>query len=198
MKTALCLVFSAVLFASVGCISANITEPSACDSDDINFGTIPSEVTQALALAQASGVALPSEAVTLPPQSVTEDFSGALNDITDITPNVQASITQLLVSNNGNLNWVRGVNVQITGSDPTDTTPQAPLATYTSSSVPGGELSVNVVMPGTTLLTYLESGPVTLTFTLNGVVTSKTVPSGQLSSTINVCISASASLSKSI
>jgi hypothetical protein len=196
MKTILLTLVSLVM--AVGCANATVEEPSACDSDNINFGTIPSEVTQALALAQASGVALPSEAVTLPPQSVTEDFSGALNDITDITPNVQAAITQLLVSNNGNLNWVRGVNVQITGSDPTDTTPQAPLATYTSSSVPGGELSVNVVMPGTTLLTYLESGPVTLTFTLNGVVTSKTVPSGQLSSTINVCISASASLSKSI
>jgi hypothetical protein len=197
MKTInICLLFLVSL--AMGCLSATVDEPSLCDTQTVSFGSIPPEVSQAIQAAQASGTNIPPQSVNLPPQDVSYNFSSTLNKVSDITNALQVDITQLVITNTGDLDWVRAVQVSITGSAEDGSTPPAPLATYSTSGQPGSELSVSANMSGSELLHYLQSGTITLDFSLSGEVDESNLPNGTLSNTVNLCVSASGKFSKSL
>jgi hypothetical protein len=198
MKAIAYIVFLSVLTTCFGCVSATVSEPSLCDTQTVSFGSIPPEVSQAIQAAQSSGVSIAPQQVNLPPQDVSYDFSSTLKKVSDIANDLQVDITQLVITNTGDLNWVRSVSVQITGSAEDGSTQPAPLATYSTTGQPGSELSVNVQMSGAELLHYLESGTITLDFSLSGEVSESNLPSGSLSNTVNLCVSASGKFSKSL
>ena len=98
----------------------------------------------------------------------------------------------------GNLDWIKIVEIQITGSANDGSTPPTKLASYTTTTEPGSEISVDVVMNGDQVLKYLESGPITLGFTLSGSVDESDLPSGDLSESASMCVSVSGKFSKSL
>jgi len=188
--------------AMTGCVNANVSVPSACDSQVVSFPVtglpaVPPGFT-------CTSAPIPPGEST-PPYSTTQkfDFSGALNQNTsgvDIT----AQITQLVLDNaNGDLSWVPSLEVDITGATPT--TPKVKLATYTAPvGGAGSELDVTVVLDGDMVLSYLKSGQVTLTFTIGSApITSSLLCklqslNGTVSTTANMCVSAQASVTKSL
>ena len=229
MKTILCLALCTVLTA-VGCVSATINESSACDSDTISFpipalsslkSELPSTVPAYLSDFDAGGVdagaylsQVPdagSLAYNLPPfsQSTSFDFSSAVNDITDVTSNVQVMINSLTLDNSsGVFDWLTYVSVVMTAEG----LPALNLATYAPTTLPGAQInllaSLSPQATAATLLNYFESGPVTLTITIGSSSSGTTINegtlkflqglNGQLTTTVASCISASASLSKSL
>jgi hypothetical protein len=149
-------------------------------------------------------------AFTLPPfsKSTSFDFSSTLNDITDVTPNITVVLNSLVLDNQqGEFDWLTNVSVTLDSQG----LPTLELAEYAPTSLPGATINLATALtPQATpalLLTYFENGPVTLTVTVGGtkgtVVNEATVKmlqglNGQLNTNVTTCISASASLSKSL
>lgn len=155
-----------------GCTSATVTEPSVCDQFDL--GSLP-----------ASPVS-----VTLPPTSFSHqvDFSGPISKLQSVADSLTTNISQLTMSNNGDLNWLSEVDVSIQSSG----MPQAPLAVYMASGDPGSEVTLQIKMDSATILQYL-SQPATLTFTVSGMT-----PTQPVNFTNNMCVSVSGHFSKSL
>lgn len=144
------------LAAIVGCATGTVSEP-VCYSQDVNFGSLPTVPAGTLPSAPV--------AVTLPPQSISFDLSDTVNKVTDVAKDVKADVTSFAVVGS-DLNWVDNVDVSIAGASPFNT-PSVKFASGTPSSL-------TVSMDDVTLVHYLESGSVTLTFTLSGKVDSDT------------------------
>lgn len=180
---------SALLIASMaamGCTSAHISEPSVCDNESIDFGSIPSF---------PSGT-LPNQSVevALPPQSISVDFSSSISKVSSIATNLQMSINSLTIMDpGGDLNWVSMGEVWITGSATDGSTPSAQLGTVDN------HLDVNVSMSGDKVLHYFQSGKVSLLFNVRGFLSPNTAASiTSLSNNVNVCMSVSGDVSKSL
>lgn len=191
----------------VGCVSATVAEPNACDTKSVSF-----DLSQALSSVQShlpSGETVSSFCAAgtkntltfqLPPLSATTDldFSDVLKKVTDVTSSVQVSVNQLMLDNTqGQLDFVSHAEVDIAGNG----LPTTVLATYDASKVVSQELNVKVEMDPTTMLTYLKDGPVTLTFIINSnpvflteVCSLAAMPN--LTTSVNLCIAASGSFSK--
>lgn len=191
--------------AMAGCITATVTEPAACDSKGVSF-----DLSGAMAQAEsqlpsgatinsvcADGGASPSNTVQFPPLTTTTDFdfSGDLNKIDDVAKDVQVSVTKLMLNTSGVL-LLSHVEVDIQGTD-TFTFPNVMLATWD----PGTSPDAQIKMASPALLSYLESGDVTLTFTLD----SNPIDVPQLCTLVNLssfdgsatmCVKASGTFSK--
>lgn len=198
----------------IGCASGTITEPSACDSDSLSF-PLPSTLSNLPpAIVVDAGAFLGSVdaggLLELPPviQTKSLDFSSTLQKITDITSDVTVGLNSLTLDNSqGQFDWLQTVSVTMQGT--TSNTPSIPLATYMSTGTPGAEINLmsSVLASPDQMLAYFESGQVTLTITLGGAkgtpISQSTLNmlltlNGTLSTNLAVCISASASLSKSL
>lgn len=189
----LCAV-SLVLYA--GCVSGNVSE-GACDMQDVSF-PLPVLPTPPVNAPTNWSFTLP--ALTAPP--ITEDFSGTISKVSDVATSVNVMVNSLTLDSQ-NLSWVSGITISIAGIG--SNYPMATLATYTPT--PGSNVSSltsQVVMPNSTLLSYLESGPVTLSVTIaSSTVDATTVQqlqalNGNVNASINLCITASANVSKSL
>ena len=172
-----CLVILGLAAAAClnGCATATIDEPDVCYT--VSLGTVP---------------ASPVAGVPLPPQTFTTnfDFSDTLNKVGDIASNLSANVSQLTMSNNGDLQWVSEVDVTIGASG----MPSSPFATYTSNgSSPGQSVSMAVHMDQPTLLKYLTQGPITLSFTVKG-----TAPTQTVNFMNTMCVDVSGQVSKSL
>lgn len=156
----------------VGCATATVSEPSVCD--EFNLGSLP-----------ASPVS-----VTLPPTSFSHqvDFSGPISKIQSVANNLTTNVSQLTMSNNGDLNWLSEVDVSIQSGS----LPSAPFAVYMANGDPGPEVAMQIKMDSPTILQYL-SQPATLTFTLQGMS-----PTQPVTFTNSMCVAVSGSFSKSL
>jgi hypothetical protein len=168
-----CLGIIGVAGASlIGCTTATVSEPSVCDEFDL--GSLP-----------ASPVS-----VTLPPTTFSHqvDFSGPISKLQSVTNNLTTNVSQLTMSNNGDLNWLSEVDVTIQSGS----MPAAPFAVYMASGDPGQEVSMQIKMDSATILQYL-SQPATLTFTVQGMT-----PTQPVNFTNSMCVAVSGSFSKSL
>jgi hypothetical protein len=174
--------------SAVGCVSATVSDDNSCDVEMVDFGTLPALPANVLASVNF--------AATLPPQTVSFDFSDTINKLDSVASNLQVTINQLVLQSTGDggndLAWVRNVDVQITGSASDGSTPMMEMGSADSS------LQVKVKMSDTQLLHYLSSGKVTLSITLSGAVNVATIPHGDLKNAINFCVAVSGDFSKSI
>lgn len=196
------LPFIALITACVAaCISANVSEPSACDTQQVSFPapSIPS-VPSSVDCSSLPSVTIPSESTT-----TTMDLSDDISKLQSVASNLNVAVTQLIIDNsNGQFDWVGEVDVSVSGNG----LPNAPLATYTMPD--GGassELNVQVVMSPANVLTYLSSGPLTMTLTLQGQtvtacqaasVLNTVTGSSSLNTNVTMCISASGKVTKSL
>ena len=202
------IMLCAAVLSMVGCITATISEPDACDTKSMSF-----DLSQAMSSVQShlpSGETISSLCASagtnntltfqLPPLSTTTDFdfSDVLKKVTDVASSVSVSVNQLMLDNaQGQLDFVSHAEVDVSGNG----LPMAVLATYDASKVMSKELNVKVEMDAATMLTYLKSGPLTLTITMDSnpvflaeVCSLAGMPN--LSSSVNLCIAASGSFSK--
>lgn len=161
------------VMALVGCTSATVTEPSACDT--LMLGSIPAS--------PVGGVALPP--VTF---SSNFDFSGVISKVKAVSDNITTNVNQLTMDNNGDLNWVSQVDVSIQAPG----MQSVPFAQYKSNGDPGAEVALNILMDSGTMLAYL-SQPITLTFTVQG-----TAPTQAVTFTNTMCVSVSGQFNKSL
>ena len=187
---------------AVGCVSAKVSEPSACDSKSMSW-EIPNLPPQP-AGAQSS---LNGQSYTIPPTSTTQSFdlSSTLSKVMDIASNVHVGINELTLDNsNAQFDWVDSVSVTMTSP------PLASmlLADYTVTN--RGEsidLLPSLVATPDQVLTYFQNGPVTLTVTL-GNMTGTVIDesslvmlhklNGKVTAGLDVCISISADFNKSL
>lgn len=147
------------LLAMTGCFSATISDNSICDT--FNLGTPPS-----------FPVAV-DESIPLPPQTFSSqmDFSSSISKLSDVANNLMVNVSNLELSNNGDLTWISSLDVSISAAG----MPSVPFASYTGTGAnPGPEVSMRVLINSSTLLSYLEH-PITLTFTVYGTIPTKTV-----------------------
>jgi hypothetical protein len=182
MKTSILLVIAMML----GCISGTGNE-TACDTQSLTW-SLPS-------VAGSGSYTLP--ALTSPP--ITMDFSTTLNKISKVTKTLDATISSMTINNaNGEFDWVPSITVDIEGTS--SATPRTTLAVYARSGN-ASSMDMAVLMDGTALLPYLESGPVSLTITLASGTVNQAVASklgGQLTTSVSTCIAVSGSISKSL
>ncbi len=184
-----CVVVLALAGASmIGCATATVDAP-VCDTQSANLGTAPA--------LPSVGV---SQTVTLPPAPVSFDLSDPLKKVTDVADSVQVSVNSLTIDNSSHdLDWVRGVQVSITGSATDGSTDAADFASGSWSGPPGTSLSLSVAMSGDKVLHYLQSGQVTLNITASGDASTSAVPAGtQLVNGVNLCVDAQGTVSKSL
>jgi len=162
----------------VGCIDANVSDPSICDTFDL--GTPPS-----FPVSVPIGVPLPTQTFTS-----NMDFSSSISKLSDVANNLTVNVSNLNLSNNGDLAFITTMDVSISAVG----MPSVPFASYTNTtgSNPGPEVSMKVLVDSSTLLSYLEH-PVTLTFTVNGTIPTKTV-----SFENTMCVAVSGKFSKSL
>lgn len=182
-----CVAILIMAALSSGCATATVDAP-ACDSQSVSLGTVPS-----LPL----GV---STSVTLPPAPVSFDLSDPLKKVSDVADSVQVSVNSLVIDNSSNdLDWVRSVSATIKGSAQDGSTPEVPFASGQWSTAPGSSLGLSVSMPSDQVLKYLQSGQVTINITASGDVSSSAVAAGtQLSNSVQLCVEAQGSVSKSL
>lgn len=179
----------AMVVAATACASVTVEAP-ACYSNTIDFGMLPPIPANTLPDTMV--------AVSLPPQSISYDFSSDLGKVGDVVNELTAQVTELtLTDTTGDLSWVRSILVQIDGSASDGSTPTATLASGSWKTAPGGEMDLSVSMDSTTLYHYMQAGSITITFTLSGEVSSSTVSNTtDLSNGVTMCILASGSFSK--
>lgn len=167
-----------ILAASMmGCVSATVTEPSICESQALSLPSVP--------------LSVPGADPTI---STTQqmDLSGTFSKIKDVTDSVSIAVNQLVVDNSsGNMSWLNHVEVDIASQG----MPSKVMVNYDLKPSDQNSSSVNlpVVLDNDTLYSYLSKGPVTLTFTLSG-----NIPTQAVNLSGMMCLSASASVSKSL
>lgn len=157
------------------CVSATVTEPSLCDTSAL--GSIP---------------ASPVAGIVLPPHTFTDtfDYSSTISKVTDVANQLSVGVTQLTVDGN-DMSWVTSMTVSIQGSG--DDTPETQFATFTSNGTQDQSVPLTVTMDSGTLLSYLESGPVTLSVEVSG-----TAPLQPVTMTNTLCVMVSGNFSKSL
>lgn len=191
---------------AVGCASVTVKEP-ACDSKSVSF-----DVSDAMAQAEsqlpsgatinsvcADGGASSSNTIQLPLLTTTIDFdfSGDLGKVGDVAKEVQVSVTKLTLDISNVVAFVSHVEVDVQGTD-TSAYPQVVLAIWD----PGVSLDAQIKMASPTLFSYLNSGAVTLTFTMTtlpvnmGQLCSMAAMSSVVSSSADMCVEASGTFSK--
>ena len=198
MKKSMFIWGALVAACIISCVSATVTEPSACDTHAFSW-TIPNLP------AVPSGV---SGTATIPPvsTSTTVNFSDVLSKVSNVASNVQVGINTLTIDNtNGDLSWVTSLEVDMTGSDPT--MPQQQLALYTSSGSEAAQLTPTITASQSDVLRYFQAGQVTLTITLGpgsgtvvdaATVTTLAGMSGTIGTNLNTCMSLSGHFNKSL
>lgn len=152
------IVSTLAAIVAVACVSATVTEPSACSTADL--GTLP---------------ATPVAGVQLPPQTFTSsfDFSGTINKVTDVADSIQASISNLMIHNVDDMSWLQSVQVAISSN--VGNAGAAALAHYAASSNNvGNDITLTIDMDDATLLGFLKQ-PFTLTFTVAGTTVTHSV-----------------------
>jgi hypothetical protein len=173
MKTISCIAFACLLsLAMTGCLSAQVAEPSVCNQFDL--GTLPTTPVS---------IALPPTSFSVP-----VDFSGPISKLNSVADNLTTNVSQMTMSNNGDLNWLSQVDVTIQSGS----LPSAAFATYTATKDPGPEVTLQIKMDSATILQYL-SQPATLTFTVQGMT-----PTQPVNFTGNMCVAVSGSFHKSL
>jgi hypothetical protein len=194
---------SVVAFLVGACVSAQVDEPSLCDTKSVswNIPTLPPIPSQ------DEGVDCSSFYATVPSTSTstTFDFSDAVSKIDSVANSLSVVVNQLMIDNtNNDFSWVEAVNVSVSRNNVPNDTP-VPLANYTMPDAgAGSELNIDVVMPSSEVLQYLSSGPLTLTVSLVGGNNVSACEVEQLASmtsidsTVHMCLSASGSFSKSL
>lgn len=162
------------LLTLIGCVRLDLND-DVCDTQTL--GTIPAS--------PVSGVIL--QPTTFPPVSF--DFSATINKIDSVSDQLIVNVSRMLITNNGDINWLKEVDVSIASAN----MPEAPFASYRSTGTdPGDKISVDVQMDSTTLLRYL-SAPITLNFTMSGMAPTQSV---KLMNT--VCLSVDGKFNKSL
>lgn len=171
-----------VSMAALGCASVSVDEPSVCDSKSLTqLPSIPSGVTV------PSGIKVPPVAFS---QQV--DLSDTLSKINSVADTVSVSVNELSLSNNsGDFSWLSYVEVDMQS-------PSLPMLVLIKYNMQSDNQSASTIpfaiqVDSNTLYKYLSKGPVTLNFTLSGNTPAQ-VP--HLSG--NICLSASASVTKSL
>jgi hypothetical protein len=187
-------VLSSIIFtvvAMVGCASATVTEPTVCESQSVafSFPKLPSVPVSV------------SGSVTIPfvQTSTSLDVSSSFDKVTSVAKNLQVTIQGFdITAPNNELGWVQ--RSQIWMQKGTDLTTQVTL---------GFLLGDNFILQatGNQMLDYFSSGPVTLTIDLGSpggtVVDASTLQmlqnlNGQVSASMDICLSVSGSFSKSL
>jgi hypothetical protein len=163
-RLALC---SSALLAcmSAACVKATLSDDLS-DSQQLTY-TIPNSV-DGVTLADACSAVSVSGSYQVPPltESISEDFSGDISQISKVSSNLSVAITQLTMTNpNNEFGFVSSVEVDIVGAD-TSTYPQVMLATAAMGTAPGSMITVKPSLPVSEVLSYLSAGEVTLTVTL--------------------------------
>jgi hypothetical protein len=148
---------AATLVALVACVSATISEPSACVT--ANMGTVLA--------APVAGIQLPSQMF-----SSELDFSGVVGKLGDVADSLQANVNALTVHNAGDTSWLHSINVTVSTQGHNEA---AQLAHYTAPTVGAGtDLVLVIDMDQAKLLDFVRH-PVTLAFTINGTSTTHPV-----------------------
>lgn len=194
------------LLAATGCVNVNVDESSACSNQNVSFALASAVSAFAPpALCNSPSVAASTATFQIPPQSAmtTFDFSSELNGISNAADNLSVLITQLVMSNpNKEFFFVSSIQVDIAGAP--GSYPQVELAMFTVDDfVAPSSFAFTPTLPTATVLSYLESGPVTLTITLNSspitLAQACTISNDTTASTmVNVCVNASGSFSKNL
>lgn len=184
-----------------GCLTVDVADPAICDSQAVSFPapsvpTIPSQY-QGTATCSMYSVTIPSVSTT-----TTVDLSQSLSKLDNVADQLSITVTELTLDNShGFFNWAPSVDVQISGKG----LPMKELAHYImpQTGMPS-QVSFQVVMSGNDALTYLNNGPATLTISLNSATVTacdaETVLANgsNLSSSVNLCVYAHGSFSKSL
>lgn len=184
-----CLVIIGLAAATLsGCATATVDVP-ACDSQSTMLGTVPSF---------PPGVA-PPLSISLPPAPVSFDLSDALKKVGDVADSENVSVSSFSIDNtSGDLSWVRSLNATITGSATDGSTPETAFASGQWSGDPGTTLNLNVSLSGDKVLHYLQSGQVTLNLAVTGDPSAAPAPGTQLNNSVNLCVDAQGTVSKSL
>jgi hypothetical protein len=197
------------LLAATGCVNVTVDEPSACSNQNVSF-PLASAVSAFAppSLCNSPSVATSTATFQIPPQSTTTtfDFSSELNGISNAADNLSVLITQLVMSNpNKEFFFASSIEVDIAGQNSNSGSyPQVELAMFTVGDAGApSSFAFTPTLPTATVLSYLESGPVTLTITLNSspitLAQACTISNDTTASTmVNVCVNASGSFSKKL
>jgi hypothetical protein len=192
MRTLLAL--AVALCLAVGCATGTVAE-SACDSQSVSvpFPSIPSLPH------------LPSGAVEIPELAAppfNEDLSSTLDKVSKVADSLSLTIQSLTVDNtNHDFDWISNVDAYITGSGTNQ--PRTLLASYQMDGV-SSVLSVSEVLDPNTLLLYLEAGSVQFDLVFGAATVSAADAKkleglgSSLTTTVNLCVLANGSVSKSL
>jgi hypothetical protein len=174
------LILPFLLVSMTGCVTATVsdTNPGICDTFDL--GTPPS-----FPVSVGPGIPLPDQYFT-----TQMDFSSSISKLSDVANNLTVNVSNLNLSNNGDLTWVDTIDVSISATG----MPSIPFASYENmtGTDPGPEVSMKVLIDSGTLLSYLEH-PITLQFNVNG-----TIPTKQVDFENTMCIGLNGKFSKSL
>ncbi len=149
-----------VAVTMVGCVSATVTEPSACDSQSVSF-PVPSFTVPSTDCSTLPSVSIPSESTT-----TTMDLSDDISKLQNVASNLNVSVTAFNIDNsNHQFDWVGEVDITVQGNG----LPSALLAKYMqpSSGAPA-TLEPQIAMSPADTLKYLSSGGLNVTLTLMG------------------------------
>lgn len=200
MKNIFIFAIACAMF-SMACATATITEPSSCEEQSVSFSTpavptIPSQF-DSVATCSMYSVNIPDVSTT-----TTVDLSDAISKLNKVADNLSVAVQSVAIDNsNGEFNWVDSVSVGVS----TNNLPMIPIANYTApTGGPGETIQPDVVISAADSIKYLGNGPATLTVVLHAqnatacqAMVLKTMPS-TLSSSANLCVSASGTVSKSL
>jgi hypothetical protein len=166
---------AACLVGAVACVSATVTEPSACATADM--GTIPAAL---------------SVGSQLPPQTFSSsfDFSGVVSKVGDVADTLQANVNALTVHGAGDQSWLKSISVTVSTQGHSE---QALLAHYdTLSAKSSNDVTLVIDMDPTVLLGFLRH-PITLAFIISGSSTTHPVVLND-----TMCIAVTGKASKSL
>lgn len=191
------LLFAAITM--VGCASATVTEPSACDTQSVSFNSpIPT-------LPGVNCSTLPSVSIPEVSKTTQMDLSDTVSKLKDLANNLNVDITSFDIDNSQHqFDWVNELDVTVSSG----TLPSALLAKYVRPSTGAlADLQPQLVMSADDTLKYLSSGALDVTVTL----VSQTMTACQVLAAANalhnvstvetsttMCISASGQVTKSL
>ena len=171
------LMFSSVVLGAFlglsACAFGTVTLPDTCTTQDVDWGS----------------PTLVNGPNTIGPAAVKADLSGALNKLKSVTKNMTVSVSKIWIDNPGNLSWISSASVSIQGGASDGSTPNVLLGTFTGSAASMTTIPITVSMDEATLVKYMESGTVILTYEVSGNVTqSNKPPVGVLKNNVGLCV----------
>lgn len=211
----------ALLLCCAACsISADVSDDAVCYTNAVSFSLTaalaqansqlpPAAAAQGLTMV-CGALSSPEDSTSgypssyqLPPETTTTSFDYS-NDISNVTQKLSkfsVDLKSLMLSNvNNEFAFVSSVKVSMTGTN----LPMVSLATYTApeTGVPS-ELDITTQVSSDVVLQYLTAGPVQLTITLySNPITLNEVCAlnamGSLNTNAQMCVSVTASYSKSL